>query len=114
MNKITRIREGFLSINRLIEHTIKRLMSFHANLVGDKVSGTGVKDSPTEPGIFGAILSWQQDVMHRLDVLNAELDKLQDNIQLQTVEYDKPESPDLDRDVLQAMIQQNMKGQPNA
>jgi hypothetical protein len=93
MNKITQIREGFLSINRSVEETIKRVMTLHANLVGDKVSGTGVKEAPAQAGIFGAILSWQTNVMHRLEVLNVEIDRLQDNIELQAVDYDKPRDP---------------------
>lgn len=113
MNKITQIREGFLSINRSVEETIKRVMTIHANLVGDKVSGAGVKETSMEPGIFGAILSWQRNVMHRLEVLNVEIDKLQANIELQAVDYDKPVDPNLDADIEYA-LRLNTEDQANA
>lgn len=90
MNKITRIREGFISLNRQVDNLYSVFLKFSADLVGEKMVGDTVKDVNSEAGIFGAILNWQTNLSHRIERVHRHLELMQDQITLQSVDHDKP------------------------
>ena len=96
MNKVTRIREGFISLNQQIDNLYAAFLRFSANLVGDKMVGDPAEDTNSGAGVFGAILNGQANLSRRIERVHRHLEAMQDQITLQLVEYDKPTSPELD------------------
>lgn len=90
MNRITRIREGFISLNRQVDNLYSIFLKFSANLVGEKMVGETVADTTYEAGIFGAILNWQINLSHRIERVHRHLELMQDQITLQSIDKDKP------------------------
>ena len=93
MNRITQIREGFISLNRQVDNLYSVFLKFSADLVGEKMTGDTVKDTDYNAGIFGAILNWQTNLSHRIERVHRQLEFMQDQISLQTVDLDKPMNP---------------------
>lgn len=109
MNRITRIREGFISLNIQVDNLYSVFLKFSADLVGEEMVGEPVKETNYEAGIFGAILNWQTNLSHRLERIHRQLEVMRNQITLQKVAQDKPEpqvhdilSEKLDLDVTSA------------
>lgn len=96
MNRITRIREGFISLNKQVDNLYQSLLKLSADLVGESMEGRKISEGPGNAGIFGAILDWQENLSRRIERVHNQVDILRSEISLQTVEYDKPSSPDKD------------------
>ena len=95
MNRITRIREGFISLNKQVDNLYQSLLKLSADLVGESMEARKISEGPANVGIFGAILDWQENLSRRIERVHNQVDILRSEISLQTVEYDKPSSPDI-------------------
>lgn len=94
MNKVTRIREGFISLNQQVDNLYAAFLRFSANLVGEKMVGDPAEDTNSGAGVFGAILNWQANLSRRIERVHRHLEAMQDQITLQTVDQDKPMNPE--------------------
>ena len=94
MNRITQIREGFISLNRQVDNLYSVFLKFSADLVGEKMHGEPIEETTYNAGIFGAILNWQTNLSHRIERIHKHLEHMQGQIRLQTVDLDKPQNPD--------------------